>query len=110
MDANRNLAPYLNPDNSKVEDFLGLPEWRTLWQTEERQGKKFPRFLAEQYSKQMETLGYLPMPWGKMKQIRSTEKNLPLYSLALFSRHELAHQLWEQVLRYSTNQMELPGI
>mgnify|MGYP001561638157 CR=1 FL=1 len=110
MDANRNLAHYINPSNSKVEEFLGLPGWRSLWETEERQGKKFPRFLAEQYSRQMETLEYLHMPWERMKQVRSTEKNLPLYSLALFSRHPLAHQLWDQGLRYSSDQMKLPGI
>lgn len=107
MDANRNLEPYLNPSNSKIEEFLGLPDWRERWRIAEVQGTRFPRYLAEEYAGQMETLGYLPMSWHKMKQVRSDEKNLPLYRLALFSRHPLAYQLWDEVLRYSSDQQTL---
>jgi len=28
MDANRNLDHYINPNNSKIEEFLDLPHWR----------------------------------------------------------------------------------
>jgi len=55
----------------------------------------------------MERLGYLPAPWDKMKQVRSDERNLPLYRLALFSRHPLAYEYWDDVLRYSSNQRTL---
>lgn len=104
MDANRNLERYLRPENTKVEDFLGLREWREKWKIAESQGTSFPRYLAEEYSRQMERLGHLPMPWDKMRQVRSGEKNLPLYRLALFSRHPLAYGLWDEVLKYSTSQ------
>ena len=106
MDANRNLEHYLNPDNSKIDEFLDLPDWRERWRIAEGQGTRFPRYLAEEYSGQMEKLGYLPVAWHKMKQVRS-EKNLPLYRLALFSRHPLAHQFWDEVLRYSSDQRSL---
>ena len=39
-----------------------------------------------------------------MKLVRSDEKNLPLYYLALFSRHKRAYEFWEQVLKYGTDQ------
>jgi hypothetical protein len=65
---------------------------------------RFPRFLAEEYSGQMERLGYLRQPWDRMRQVRSDEKNLPLYRLALFSRHRLAYQYWDEVLKYSSDQ------
>jgi three-Cys-motif partner protein len=107
MDANRNLTSYLSRDNSKIDDFLGLPDWRERWRQEEAGGKRFPRFLAEEYSRLMETLGYLPVPFHRMKQIRSDEKNLPLYHLALFSRHNLAYDFWGQVLQYSSPQRKL---
>lgn len=103
MDANRNLEHYLNPDNPKIDDFLDLPDWRERWKMAEGQGTNFPRYLAEEYSGQMEKLGYLQMPWYRMKQVRS-EKNVPLYRLALFSRHPLAYQYWDEVLRYSSDQ------
>jgi hypothetical protein len=52
----------------------------------------------------MATLDYIPPPFYTMKEVRSHEKNLPLYRLALFSRHERAYKFWDQVLKYSTDQ------
>jgi hypothetical protein len=52
----------------------------------------------------METIGYLHTPVHKMKLIRSDDKNLPLYYIAMFSRNRLAHDLWDQALKYGTDQ------
>ena len=52
----------------------------------------------------MESLGYLRKPLDRMKLVRSVERNLPLYYLALFSRHETAFKFWDDVLKYSTDQ------
>jgi len=106
MDANRNLAAYLDTKNRKIDDFLGMPDWRERW-VRLPEPKNFPRFLAEMYAGQMQTLRYLPVGFDKMKQVRSDVKNLPLYHLALFSRHELAYEYWDQVLKYSTPQLRL---
>lgn len=108
MDAGRNVQSYANPANHKLDDFLGLSNWREFWQRQSSQ-KSFPQFLAEAYAKQMESLGYLPVPFHRMKQIRSDLRNLPLYHLALFSRHELADAYWEEVLKYSTSQRSFDG-
>lgn len=105
MDANRNEATYVSPENKKVDDFLGQSDWRGRWEGL-KASKTFPRFLAEEYSKGMEGLGYLPLPFERMKQIRS-EGNLPLYHLALFSKHPRAHSYWNQVLKYSSPQRAL---
>ena len=106
MDANRNVANYTDPKNLKIDEFLGLSDWRERWA--KQAGKlSFPQFLAEVYATQMETLGYLPVPFHKMKQVRSDVKNLPLYHLALFSRHDLAYKYWDEVLKYSTAQQSL---
>ncbi len=104
MDANRNISHYASQDNQKIDEFLGLPDWRGRWQEAEAKGIGFPRFLAELFSKQMEGIGYLPVPFHKMKQIRSDVRNLPLYHLALFSKHQRAFDFWDQVLKYSTDQ------
>jgi three-Cys-motif partner protein len=104
MDANRNLASHLSPGNSKIDEFLGLSDWRERWYKEEPGRRDFTQFLAEEYSKQMEGLGYLRVPFYGMKQIRSDDKNLPLYRLALSSRSELAYKFWDDVLNYSTDQ------
>jgi len=73
MDANRNLQHYLDPMNQKLDEFLGLRDWRDRW-------------------------------LQASLKVRSDVRNLPLYHLALFSRHTLAYDLWEDVLRYSNSQ------
>jgi three-Cys-motif partner protein len=105
MDANRNRAYYLDPKNTKLDNFLGMADWRQRWEQSEH--KNFPRFLAEEYAKQMTTLGYLSQPFEKMKQVRSDVRNLPLYHLALFSRHERAYKYWKDVLKYSDPQISM---
>lgn len=107
MDANRNLQSYLDPSNHKIDEFLGLSNWRETWGQKVLGGTSFPQFLAEAFAKQMESLDYLPVPFYRMKQIRSDAKNLPLYHLALFSRSQRAYDYWEEVLKYGTSQQFL---
>ncbi len=57
--------------------------------------------------KALASLGYLKKPLDRMKLVRSVEKNLPLYYLALFSRHEMAYHFWDDVLKYSADQRSL---
>jgi three-Cys-motif partner protein len=107
MDGNRNLQHYLDPANRKIDEFLGLSDWRDKW-TEQlmRDRVTFPQFLAQSYAERMVSLKYLPVAFHQMKAIRS-DKNLPLYHLALFSRHKLAYSYWDDVLKYSTSQTSL---
>ncbi len=107
MDANRNYLNYLRTENTKVDDFLGMPEWREIWEREKFAPVRFPDFLAQQYSRKMADLGYIDQPLHQMKLVRSDEKNLPLYRLALFSRHYKAYEFWGEVLKYSTDQPKL---
>ncbi|MGE5324542.1 MAG: three-Cys-motif partner protein TcmP [Actinomycetota bacterium] len=109
MDANRNYGNYMKASNTKVENFLGLPNWRQAWHEQEQRGVPFPDFLATQFSAQMGELGYLDQPLYKMKTVRSDEKNLRLYRLALFSRNLRAYEFWDEVLKYSTSQRKLFG-
>ena len=101
------MTTYLNPANLKVEEFLGVPDWRLRWGAAEREGVDFGQFLALQYAEQMKLLAYKDTPLSLMKLVRSDDKNLPLYRLALFSRHDLAYKFWDEVLRYSTDQKTL---
>jgi three-Cys-motif partner protein len=107
MDANRNYELYVKEDADKVDKFLGSDTWRERWATARWDAVKFTRFLADEFTKSMATLDYIPPPFYTMKEVRSSEKNLPLYRIALFSRHERAYRLWDQVLKYSTDQTSL---
>jgi len=104
MDANRNYEQYLKDDAVKIDEFLGSSSWRDRWSTAQWDAIKFTRFLADEFTKSMATLGYIPPPFYSMKEVRSYERNLPLYRLALFSRNERAYKFWDQVLKYSTDQ------
>jgi three-Cys-motif partner protein len=102
-DANRAYKRYVMEDAKKVDEFLDSTTWRERWKNV--QGTVlFPKFLAEEFAAQMETLHYLPTPIHKMKRVRSDEKNLPLYYIAMFSGHKLAHEFWDDVLKYGTDQ------
>jgi three-Cys-motif partner protein len=106
MDGNRNVAHYTSESNQKIDCFLGSADWRGRWKRAEIAGSAFPRFLAGEFSAEMEKLGYLPTPFHKMKQVRS-DGNSPLYHLALFSKHKLALRFWDEVLEYSSDQRTL---
>jgi three-Cys-motif partner protein len=106
-DANRAYKRYVMEDAVKVDEFLGSTTWRERWKTAQSRAVPFPRFVAEEFATSMETLGYLPTPIHKMKRVRSDEKNLPLYFIALFSRDKLAYKLWDEARKYSTDQREL---
>ncbi len=104
MDANRNYDHYVDGDSTKIDEALGNTEWRERWRAAGTRRKEFRTFLASEFSLSMESLGYIKQPLHSMKLVRSVEKNLPLYYLALFSRHETAYKFWRDVLKYSTDQ------
>lgn len=104
MDANRNQARYFSKNDTKIAQFLGKEEWRKLLEEAEKKGIPFRRFLAGLYGSQISTLGYMSVPISKMKEIRSDEKNLPLYHLALFSKNERGYDFGGKVLKDGTAQ------
>jgi three-Cys-motif partner protein len=107
MDANRNIAHYLNPPNTVVDQFLGDPNWRKDWHQAEKRVEDFATFFVDRFGKQMSSMGYLYPGIQETKLIRSIEKNLPLYHLCFFSRNKLGQQFWKQARKYSQDQFEL---
>jgi hypothetical protein len=41
MDANRNLAVYLEDHHDRIESFLGDPDWRERWTTAQERSTRF---------------------------------------------------------------------
>src|SRR5437762_506960 len=104
MDANRNFDDlYLDEENTRIAQFLGIADWRKLF---EKDGiiyrKDFVRFLADQYQRQMINLGYQEAMLSH--QIRSNEKNLPLYYLSFFSKDERGVDFFKKVKKRITPQ------
>lgn len=109
MDANRNLTHYLAENNAALDEFLGSKAWRQEWEKAQKR-REFPRFLADFFGRQMKAEGFLYKGLQDTVQVRSNEKNLPLYLLMFFSRNELGYKFWKQSKKYSKDQRELPGL
>ena len=107
MDANRNFDDlYLDEQNTRIAKFIGISDWRKLF---EKEGivyrKNFVRFLADQYQLQMRRLGYQEAILSH--QIRSNEKNLPLYYLSFFSKDERGIEFFNKVKKRLTPQISM---
>jgi three-Cys-motif partner protein len=105
MDAGRNYDHYVDGNSRKIDEALGNSAWRERWKAVGIRRGEFRSFLASEFSASMESLGYIKQPLDRMLMVRSDEKNLPLYYLALFSRHKTAYKFWDDVLKYSTDQI-----
>jgi three-Cys-motif partner protein len=106
MDAKRNLQHYLEPQ-SKVDRMLGNTTWRDRWNKRPDLHEDLAKFLAKEFSKSMSAMGYLETPLHQMRPIKTHDENVPLYYLAMFSKHPTAFKLWKDVLKYSTPQRSL---
>ncbi|MEO5925120.1 MAG: three-Cys-motif partner protein TcmP [Bryobacteraceae bacterium] len=107
MDANRNYDHYVDGNSPKIDEALGNSEWRDRWKAVGVRKSDFRQFLAAEFAMSMKSLGYLEQPLDRMRSVKLPEKNLPLYYLALFSRHNTAFRFWDEVLKYSDDQMDL---
>jgi three-Cys-motif partner protein len=109
LDANRNWGLYVNQDSDRIERFLGVAHWRQRWVEAERDGRKPIQFIANEYLSAMRRLGYDKTRIEDMISVHSSKKNLPLYYMAYFSKHDLGYRFWRDVRKASTDQSALPG-
>jgi three-Cys-motif partner protein len=107
MDANRNRDLYLQEDNETLDRFLGDQSWRKSWAEREEPSEKFGSFVADQLGLGMAGLGFHYEGIESMKLIRSTERKLPLYHLAFFSRSDLGMKFWREARKSSDPQRKL---
>lgn len=104
MDANRNEQNYIQPRNKTLENFVGNADWRITWKKEKATGKSFEHFVVEEFGRSMQTLGYIDPGLKEAIMIRSDDRNLPLYRLALYSKHTLGSKFWKETKKYSDPQ------
>lgn len=101
MDANRNKRLYLNKNHERISEFLDDPNWREDWENDSEH--LFTKFLIDKFADKMTQLGYLDQPYDNFIPIKSFMKNLKLYYLAFFSKHERGYEFWEKVKKRNTN-------
>lgn len=105
MDANRNVAPYMAPENTTVARFTGKKDWRTRW--DPLSNKSFGLFVLHEFSAHMQDLNYKPQPVEESVLVRNFQKNAPLYRLAYFSRHDLGKKFWRETKKSADPQLNL---
>lgn len=106
MDANRNFDTYLSQENTKIEEYLGISNWREQFENNGTANRKdFVKYLADCYSSQMHSLGYQSNK--HMHQIRSNEKNLPLYYLSFYSKNARGVDFFKKVQQRVRPQMSM---
>jgi hypothetical protein len=106
MDPARNKEQYSAVNSRIIADYLGHESWRDL----RRRGDPalpFDLFVARGLDDQMKSLGYNYGGIFENVTIRSTDKNLLLYSLAFYSRHRLGEKFWKEAKKYSDPQLSL---
>ncbi len=106
-DANRNAGTYMKANSEKLDKFLGTTAWREEWKAEMKKDPSFVRFIAKEYATRMISLGYHKDSMKLMIENRSDERNLSLYHLAFFSRHERGYQFWREVRKYASKEQDL---
>lgn len=107
MDAHRNESIYTKPSNTTLDEFFGRTDWREEWAEEKKQGRPFERFVTDAFGESMKRLDYLYEEIENPLLVRLTEKNVPLYRLALFSRHPLGGKFWKAARKSADPQRSL---
>ncbi|MFL6244437.1 MAG: three-Cys-motif partner protein TcmP [Thermoanaerobaculia bacterium] len=106
MDANRNRELYLRPEKTAVSRFVGGDTWRSEWPESKL---SFGDFVADEFGNAMRRLGYVYDGLASLQLVRSTEKNLALYHLGVFSKHPLGAELWKKCRQSAKAQRSLFG-
>jgi hypothetical protein len=109
MDANRNKQLYVEGEATSLDGFLGDGKWREAWANRTDKRAAFGRFVVDQFSVRMGQLGFKYTALDDVELVRSTERNLPLYHLAFFSRHDLGVKFWKQARKSTKKQQSLFG-
>jgi len=97
MDGKRNINLYINENNKRIDNFLGMTDWRERWKIAEKKGINLVTFLANEFTNKMVSLSYCKETINNYISIHSDEKNLPLYHLMFFSKHPRGYDFWKKV-------------
>lgn len=104
MDANRNLEYYLNENSHKIAQYLGSTTWRDDFMKSEYYPNDFIKFIAYYYDEKMKVLSY---PYVSRNIIKYPIKNVPLYYLSFYSKHERGQDFYKKVQDYANDQFNL---
>jgi three-Cys-motif partner protein len=108
FDLRRNLQRYLQEaETDRVAAMLDLPGWRDEWRRRNESDRHFVRFAIEKFDEAMERLEFRQRQMRDTVTVHVTGMGVYLYSLALYTRHELGEQFWRTTVKGTQPQMDL---
>lgn len=106
MDANRNRDVYTKTAHPAISRFIGTGDWRSRWS---KSRASFGDFVADEFGQAMNRVGYVYEGLASLHLVRSTEKNLALYHLGVFSKHPRGAEFWKKCRESASPQRALFG-
>jgi three-Cys-motif partner protein len=98
-DLRRNLRRYLDDNaDDRVAALIDHRNWRRAWRAQGKADRHFVRFALENFNLAMERLGFRQRDIDDTVSVKVTGMGVYLYSLALYTRHELGEQFWRTTI------------
>jgi len=113
FDLRRNFRRYLrDEEDTRVAAFLDAPNWREEWRARNRSDRAFVRFAFERFDQAMIRLGFRRQEMRDTVSVKVTGMGVHLYSLALYTRHELGERFWRTTITAADSvlQLDLDGV
>jgi three-Cys-motif partner protein len=93
---------YEDTEDTRIAELIDSPDWREEYRAS---GESVVRFLLRKFDEAMTTLGYRSSQDDLIHQVKIARKNVFLYSLVFYSRHELGQTFWRDTLRRADPQI-----
>lgn len=108
FDLRRNLRRYLHDEqNERVAALISAPDWRSEWRSKKLSERHFVRYVLGKFDEAMMGLGYRQRELKDTVSVKVTGMEVYLYSLALYTRHELGEQFWRTAVAQTDRQLGL---
>lgn len=107
-DLRRNLRRYLHDEQDvRVAALIDAPDWRTEWRNAQLPERYFVRFILKKFDDAMERLGFRRREMKDTISVKVMGMGVYLYSLALYTRHELGERFWKTTIAGMEPQFDL---
>lgn len=93
---------YEDPNDTRIGELIDCPDWREEYR---QSGERVVRFILRKFDEAMTKLGYKSSKADLVHQVKIAKKNVFLYSLVFYSRHELGQAFWRETLRRTDPQL-----
>lgn len=95
LDARRNFQLYLKESDERLGLLIDDPNWRREWQgSRSVLGEGVVKFLMRKFDEAMVRIGYRSAPIEQALPVKVHGKNVLLYHLMFYSKHDLGRKLW----------------